>query len=112
MTSVIRPHELAQLRQSADAIGCAGQPETGRLLHSLLDAYEDADKSNGALETAEEDWDHERDAFRDALKEARGMLERIASLCATASEGDALERHGEARLLAEEAIKDIAAALE
>lgn len=111
MTELLRPHEIAQLRQAADAMGCDGKPDAGRLMHGLLDVYEDAEQAEFAHEAQTEKYERERNALRDVLEEAQGMLERIRSTAETASESDALERHGEIRLLAEEAIRDIAEVL-
>lgn len=109
---LLQQHEIDTLRIAADKAAMNGQVEAGRILHGLLDAterYEDADAKH---EMAEEDWETERDALREALKEARGMLERIQSTARDASDADARERCGEIRLLTSEAIKDIAGALE
>lgn len=108
MTELLRQHEIDTLRIVADKAGCNGQVEAGRILHGLLDTLEDSEKKDAKREEEVEDLEKERDKFSDALKEARGMLERIEALAKTADTANALERHGEIRLLAEEAIEDIA----
>jgi hypothetical protein len=112
MTELLQPHEIDTLRQAADKAACNGQPETGRLVHELLDVYEDQEEKDGEHDKEAEKLEKRCETLADALKGARGMLERIRSLSETASEGDALERHGEVRLSAEEAIEDIADALD
>lgn len=108
---LLRYHELAQLRQAADAAGCAGQTETARLMHGLLDAWENFSCAEDNHATAIEDLENERDVLRDALKEVRSVLNRIGAVAETAGEPNALERHGEIKLLAKEAAKDIVGAL-
>lgn len=112
MTTDLRPFEIDNLRLTADKVAMRGDRDTSAVLHQLLDSAEDAEESETAHAERIEELDKEIEALSDALKEARGMFERIRSTSETAREGDALERHGEIRLLAEEAIKDIADGLD
>jgi uncharacterized protein YpuA (DUF1002 family) len=111
MTDLLRYHEIAAGRQAADKAACAGQIDTGRLMHGLLDVYEDQETKDAAQEKELEKLEEVRDKLSDALKEARDALTRIKKTAAAAGEADALEHHGEIRRLTAEAIKDIGEAL-
>jgi uncharacterized coiled-coil DUF342 family protein len=112
MTADLSRSDIDNLRLAADKAAMNGRGDQARLIHELLDTNEALDQERDELANERGELANERDELRDALKHARGQLEKVKNLCATASDQNALERHSEACLLAEEAIKDIAEALE
>ena len=116
MTTDLRQFELDNLRIAADKAAMNGNAGAGAVLRQLVDSAEDAEAGQAErisdLESERDELETERDDLREALTAARGQLERIRSTSETASDPNALECHGEIRLLAEEAIKDIADTLD
>lgn len=106
MNQDLRPHEIADLRASADRLKCApGSLDVGFKIHALLDVYEDHEEENNEHEKAVEKLEMERDGIKDDKAELRRYILLIQQQTQGAVDvNTALERLAEVAELAAEAL--------